>query len=69
MKQLTILMISISNNLFAQLENTQILITSVRTGDTEIFAVNPVPWNTLSTLPNPPVQKINNRQLTQLVIK
>ena len=37
MKKLTFLMILLSNNLFAQLENTQILITCVRTGDTEIL--------------------------------
>jgi TolB protein len=42
MKKLTILLLLLSNNLFAQLENTQFLITSVRTGDTEIFLVNPV---------------------------
>ena len=42
MKKLTILLLLLSNNLFAQLENTQFLITSVRTGDTEIFLINPV---------------------------
>ena len=42
MKKLTILLVLLSNNLFAQLENTQFLITSVRTGDTEIFLINPV---------------------------
>ena len=42
MKKLTILLILLSNNLFAQLEHTQFLITTVRTGDTEIFAVNPI---------------------------
>ena len=42
MKKLTILLLLMSNNLFAQLEHTQFLITTVRTGDTEIFAVNPI---------------------------
>jgi TolB protein len=42
MKKLTILVLLMSNNLFAQLEHTQFLITTVRTGDTEIFAVNPI---------------------------
>jgi TolB protein len=42
MKKLAILLLLSSNNLYAQLEHTQFLITSVRTGDTEIFAVNPV---------------------------
>jgi len=42
MKELTILLILLSYNLFAQLERTKFLITTVRTGDTEIFAVNPV---------------------------
>jgi TolB protein len=42
MKKLTILLLLLSNNLFAQLENTQFLITSVRTGNTEIFLINPV---------------------------
>jgi TolB protein len=42
MKKLTILLLLLSNNLFAQLENAQFLITSVRTGDTEIFLINPV---------------------------
>jgi TolB protein len=42
MKKLTILLLLLSNNLFAQLEQTQFLITTVRTGDTEIFAVNPI---------------------------
>ena len=42
MRKLTILLVLLSNNLFAQLENTQFLITSVRTGDTEIFLINPV---------------------------
>jgi len=42
MKKLTILLLLLSNNLFAQLEHTQFLITTVRTGDTEIFAVNPI---------------------------
>jgi TolB protein len=42
MKNLTFILLLLSNNLFAQLENKQFLITSVRTGDTEIFLVNPV---------------------------
>jgi TolB protein len=42
MRYLSILLVLLSNNLLAQLENTQFLITSVRTGDTEIFLVNPV---------------------------
>jgi TolB protein len=42
MNKLTIFLLLLSNNLFAQLENTQFLITSVRTGDTEIFLINPV---------------------------
>jgi TolB protein len=42
MKKLTILLLLLSNNLFAQLEHTQFLITTVRTGDTEIFAINPI---------------------------
>lgn len=42
MKRLTILLLVLGNNLFAQLENSQFLITSVRTGDTEIFLINPV---------------------------
>jgi TolB protein len=42
MKNLSILILFLSHNLLAQLEKAQILITCVRTGDTEIFAVNPV---------------------------
>jgi TolB protein len=42
MKKLTFLLIILSPNLFAQLEKAQLLITSVRTGDTEVFSVNPV---------------------------
>jgi TolB protein len=42
MRKLTILLIFLSNNLFAQLEKTQFLITSVRTGDTEVFSINPI---------------------------
>ena len=42
MKKLTILLLLLSNNLFAQLEHTQFLITTVRTGDTEIFSINPI---------------------------
>jgi TolB protein len=41
MKKLTVLLIIVSNNMFAQFEKTQFLITSVRTGDTEVFAENP----------------------------
>lgn len=42
MRKLTFILLLLSNTLFAQLENTQFLITSVRTGDTEIFLINPV---------------------------
>lgn len=42
MRKLAIFLLLLTNNLFAQLENTQFLITSVRTGDTEIFLINPV---------------------------
>jgi TolB protein len=42
MKKLTILLLMLSNNMFAQLEHTQFLITTVRTGDTEVFTVNPI---------------------------
>jgi TolB protein len=42
MKKLTILLLILIGNLWAQIENTQFLITSVRTDDTEIFRVNPV---------------------------
>lgn len=42
MRNITLILILLGNNLFAQLEKSQILITSVRTGDTEIFTVNPV---------------------------
>lgn len=42
MKKLTIILLFLSNSLFAQLERTQFLITTVRTGDTEIFTVNPI---------------------------
>ena len=53
MKKLALLMLFMSNNLFAQLENTQILITSVRTGDTEIFAVNPVTGDAFNITKSP----------------
>jgi len=53
MKKLTILMLFLSNNLFAQLEKTQILITCVRTGDTEIFAVNPVTGDAFNITKSP----------------
>jgi TolB protein len=42
MKKLIILLLLFSNNLSAQIEQTKFLITSVRTGDTEIFTVNPI---------------------------
>jgi TolB protein len=42
MKVLTFLLLFLSSGLFAQLENTKFLITSVRTGDTDIFLINPV---------------------------
>lgn len=41
-RTIVMLMIFFCSNLCAQLEKKQILITSVRTGDTEIFTVNPV---------------------------
>jgi TolB protein len=53
MKKLTVLMIFLSSNLFAQLENTQILITCVRTGDTEIFTVNPVTGDAFNITKSP----------------
>jgi len=46
-------MIFLSNNLFAQVENTQILITCVRTGDTEIFTVNPVTGDAFNITKSP----------------
>jgi TolB protein len=53
MSKLAILMLLLSNNLFAQLENTQILITCVGTGDTEIFAVNPVTGDAFNITKSP----------------
>lgn len=42
MKMLSLIIIcGIFQNLYAQLPNTNLLITSVRTGDTEVFVVNP----------------------------
>ena len=42
MKKLIILLLVLSNNVFGQPERIQFLITTVRTGDTEIFTVDPV---------------------------
>ena len=42
MKILPVLLLFFSCSLFAQTENSRFLITSVRTGDTEIFIINPV---------------------------
>lgn len=42
MNKLIILLLFICSNISAQLEQTKFLITSVRTGDTEIFTVNPI---------------------------
>lgn len=53
MRKLTFLMILLSNNLFGQIENTKVLITCVRTGDTEIFAVNPVTGDAFNITKSP----------------
>ena len=42
MKKIVILLAFLGNNIYSQPGKTEILITSVRTGDTEIFSVNPV---------------------------
>jgi TolB protein len=41
-RNVLILLVLFGSNAFAQLEKTEFLITSVRTGDTEIFIINPV---------------------------
>ena len=41
MKKLVILLAFLGNNIYAQSEKAEILITCVRTGDTEIFSVDP----------------------------
>lgn len=53
MKKLVILLLLLCSNLFAQPEHTQFLITTVRTGDTEIFIVDPVTGDAFNVTKSP----------------